>query len=515
MVGLIGCQTPRLSSVPDGDSAPGDDAVAFAAWCGLTLLPWQEDLLRDMCRVAPDGRLAANEVVVPLARQNGKGEVLVARELYSIFRSDEKTIYHTAHLMDTAIDAQRRLWDVIEANEELMWWGNEDEDPALLPVQTKSNGKEALHFPALGKVAYFRTRTKKTARGLSVDLLIYDECYDLPNEVYAAMNSTTKAKPNAQKVFISSPVNTDEHIHGAIFSAKRWAGLDGADRVLFKEWSMPEGADPLDEKNWALANPSLGPVLQLHELRAEAAAAAKSEALMRSFLVESLGVGRWVPRDDELGDDFTPVFDLEQWGRLLEVEPSVTGECCVGLDVSPDGEHAAMCAALRTARGAHLSLSPVRAMDRDALVAGVKRAVDQNDPAAVVLDPKTPASTLVNPLEKLGVEPEQVTAGKVSAAWELLLLMVKEGTVTHDGDPRWSEMLAVARERESRSGSSGRALERYSGEVAGLNAAAFALWGLFEFGEVSGKSLVKKPREYVPPAAVSAGAVAGVRSMSF
>ena len=39
---LPGCQTPRLSHVPEGDTARGDEAVEFARFCGLTLYPWQE-----------------------------------------------------------------------------------------------------------------------------------------------------------------------------------------------------------------------------------------------------------------------------------------------------------------------------------------------------------------------------------------------------------------------------------------------------------------------------------------
>ena len=65
----------------------------------------------------------------------------------------------------------------------MFWWADDfDEFPKLI----KSNGKDAIHFPNGAKI-YFRTRTKKTGRGLSIDLLVFDECFDLPNEVYAAM----------------------------------------------------------------------------------------------------------------------------------------------------------------------------------------------------------------------------------------------------------------------------------------------------------------------------------------
>ena len=137
---LLGDQEPRLSSVPTGDARRGEEAVQFARWCGMTLYPWQEDFLRDMCRTDASGNWSAREVVGVVARQNGKGEVIVARELAGVFLFGEKTIFHTAHFMDTAIDAQKRLWEVIEANDELMaWWVGEYEG---VPRKTTGNGKE-------------------------------------------------------------------------------------------------------------------------------------------------------------------------------------------------------------------------------------------------------------------------------------------------------------------------------------------------------------------------------------
>lgn len=112
---LLGVQEPRLSLIPEGDMRRGEEAVQFARWCGMTLYPWQEDLLRNMCRTDESGRWSAREVLTVVARQNGKGEVLVARELAGIYLFGERSIFHSAHFMDTAIDAQRRLWEIIEA----------------------------------------------------------------------------------------------------------------------------------------------------------------------------------------------------------------------------------------------------------------------------------------------------------------------------------------------------------------------------------------------------------------
>ena len=185
---LIGCQTPTHQNVPSGDAEFADKACEFVRWAGLDLYPWQEDLLRDTLLQNDEGMWSSREVVVSLARQNGKGEVLVALELVAIYLCGAERIMHSAHFLDTAMDARDRLWDVIEANPALMeWW--EDEHPGEFPKPVLGNGKDAIKFPNKAKI-YYRTRTKKTGRGLSFDWLIFDECFDLPNEVYAAMNNT-------------------------------------------------------------------------------------------------------------------------------------------------------------------------------------------------------------------------------------------------------------------------------------------------------------------------------------
>lgn len=493
---LIGKQEPRFSVTPEGDSSRGDDAVEFARVAGMTLYPWQEDLLRDMCRTDEEGLWSAPEVVVSLARQNGKGEVLLARELVGIYLFGERRVLHTAHFLDTAVEARDRLWDVISENRELMkWW------PKGRPRVIRTNGKDALMFPNGAQIS-FRTRTAKTGRGLSIDLLVFDECFNLPTEVFAGMEPTTYARPNAQKIYISSPVNRDAHFHGAVFSAKRWAGLDGAKGVLFREWSVdPEETNPFSEEAWRAANPSLvnapKPGVRLEAVRAASDAASKNSDLYEKYVVETLGFGKWVPRDGDLGYERELVIDLAGWRAQRVEDPHLTGESCLGVDVSPGGARVAMVAALQTEEGGiHLNLSPMRGFDREAVVSSISSTVEKNDIAAVVMDPKGPASTIEGWLGRRGVEPEKVSFTKLTEACELFLALLSEGKITHDGDPRWEDAILAADFREGAGG--GRALKRFApeGVICELVAATLAVWGLQSFADVE-DVLVEQKRKYV------------------
>ena len=511
---LIGHQEPRLSLIPEGDTARGEQAVAFCRAVGMTLYPWQEDLLRDMCRTAPDGLWSAREVLTVVPRQNGKGEVLVARELAGIYLFGEKSIMHSAHFLDTAIDAGNRLWDVIEGNDELMlWWGDSFND---LPKLIKSNGKDAIHFPNGAKI-YFRTRTKKTGRGLSFDLLIFDECFDLPNEVYAAMDKTTRARVNAQKVFISSPVNRFEHMHGAIMSAKRWAAIDEAPMMLFKEWSPGPDEDPFSLEAWAQSNPSLvtrgHAGAQLLEIKAEAESAKHSADLRDSFLVETLGAGRWFPRDGD-DSDFVPILDVAKWSEQVRGDVAFTGDSVLGVDVDPSGEMVAVVAALRTKDGVHVSLNPLVEFDREQVVTSLVRTVGANDPMAIVMDGKGPVSTLQVPLDRAGLAPEIMRWSQVTQATELFLKMFAEGKITNDGNPRWMESLQVAQFRDGNK--NGRALTKSEGDVSALVAATFAVFVLDQLSrpvEVPTKKLKRLGVSVGAPLVVPAGR--GVKEMAF
>lgn len=504
---LLGEQSPRLSSVPAGETDRGDEAVAFVRWAGMTLYPWQEDLLRDMCRTTDTGVWSAREVVVSLARQNGKGEVLVARELAGIYLFGERGIFHSAHFMDTAIDAQKRLWEVIEGNDNLFYWWEDDEDTPGVPRMGKTNGKENITFPN-GAMVYFRTRTKKTGRGLSIDLLIFDECFDLPRETYSAMSKLIRARERAQAVYISSPVNREEHYHGDIFSAKRWAGVDGADRVLFKEWSPDEDDDPFAQSTWAKCNPSMvdaGAGALLADIESEAVSAQNSSALLDSFMVETLGRGNWVPRDADVGEEFVPIFDIEEWGRRYRPLPDELAgrglagvtDTCLAVDATPDGENVSMVIAISSGQDVYLSLHPMTEFDRSQITTTGARytSVEVHDSVAVVLDDTGALSTLIDQFQELGVSPDVLNGAQVSKAYELFLTMLREGRVFHDGNPRWSEALEIAEER-SKNGRY-RSLERFVGDVTCLVAASFAVWGLREFGAPIDGPDVKKKMKFV------------------
>lgn len=497
---LLGSRYPRFDVTPPGDTTMGVQAVEFCRWAGMTLFEWQEDMLRDSLRTidAPGSTrgydYAAREVVAIIPRQNGKGEYLVARELVAIYLLGTKTILHTAHNTDTALDAMKRLWEVIESNPNLMYWWEDEHD--TLPRMVTGNGMQHIKFPN-GAEVHFRTRSHKTGRGLSVELLVVDEAFNLPNQFDSALSKLTTAQELAQKIYISSPVDQNEHPHGRVFSAMRWAGVDGETDALFREWSPPEDADPFQMETWAMANPSLvdvGVGAQLREIRAEARKAAKDDELLASFWVENLGLGNWFPRSSEKAGKFVPLIDYNEWDahRIAPPAAAETGLSCLAVDDDPQGEGASLVSATQYGDKVFLSVSDLAVFERDPIMEELVWAVGAVDPVAVVLDPSGRCNTLVGPLARHGIEATQVNGAQVSRYWLLFLQMVEEGRIKHDGNPRFLAALQKAKER-SRNGSY-RSLDRYVGDVSVLVAATLAVGGLDTATNVSTREYeVEKP----------------------
>lgn len=500
---LIGCQQPRLSHVPEGDPSRGDIAVSFAKFCGMTLFPWQEDLLRDMCRTEPSGRWAARTCAVVVPRQNGKGEVLVARELAGIFLFGEKTILHTAHLMSTAMDAMRRLWEFISKTDELMaWWQRPGEFyqgrplPGTPEVMT-SNGKEAIVFPNGAKI-HFQTRTKKTARGLSIDLLVLDECFNMPTEIHNAMTPTIMARENAQTIWISSPVNREEHQHGAMFSAKRWAGIDKAPGVLFKEWSPDPEDDPFDQNTWAKCNPSLvtsGVGTQLTNVRDYALGAKSDSKALNAFRVEILGDGRWYPRDGDRVEEFIPVLsDAELTAMAVQaVDINTLENVHVVIDASTDREKVAVAVGGRRGGKTYGYCGYVGDLVVAPVVEVVTEVIETIDPEAVVVDEKNPAWSVAEALDREGFEVGKLAYKGVKAATRAFLQGQRDNTwflVDPAGYVR--EAFEYAQLKEDANGQV-RWTRTEDGVICPLTAVSYAMW------LAATENTDPEPETHIPP----------------
>lgn len=305
-----GVQLPRVESVPDYVSSSGVEAVELCAAFGIDLDPWQQHVLMASLGERADGGWAAFEVAVVVSRQNGKGEILLARQLAGLFLLGERLIMHSAHEYKTAAEAFSRIKHVVEGSDEL--------SRAVKTVRT-SHGEEGIELRN-GNRLRFVARSKGSGRGFSADCVILDEAYELGPEQMAAMLPTLSARPNPQVWYASSAgMESSSQLRQV-----RERGIRGdAAGLAYFEWSADPRCDPDDRDAWAQANPALG--LRISESFIERERDAMPEV---EFKRERLGV--W---DDASTQAVVP---LDVWETLIDRVSQPVDPFAVAVDVSPD-----------------------------------------------------------------------------------------------------------------------------------------------------------------------------------
>lgn len=435
---MLGHQEPRLVAVPSYEQSSGDDAIELAEMAGLKLDPWQQFGLRHALGEREDGQWAAFEVGLVVARQNGKGSELEARELAGLFILGEKLIVHSAHQFDTSLEAFRRLLFLIE---------NCDDLRRKVKRVSRAHGEEGIEL-LTGQRIRFRTRTKGGGRGFSSDCLILDEAMILPEASQAALLPTLSARPNPQVWYVGSSVDQLVHEHGIVFARVRARGIAGDDpRLLFMEWSPdfdhPDEVTPqdaLDPEVWAAANPGLG-----IRITPEYIASEQRSLDPRTFAVERLSVGDWPKLDRDDGDGIT----REMWSACHAPGSVLTDPVRIAFDVRPDRSRSAIVAGGRNEAG-ELHVEVVEHDHGTAWVPSrLAELVKQHECGPVLLSARSPAFALTPRLEELSIPFEVVEPTEFGVACGAFLDDVREAKVLHIGQSELQAAALGAKQRPS------------------------------------------------------------------
>lgn len=293
---------------------------------------WQQIIIR-MVLATKGGRWAATECGFLVARQNGKGGVLEAIALWSLFIGGGQTMW-TAHEMKTNDEAYLRVVALIKANDELSamvakWDGG---GTGVHVVELK---KDPSLGAASGARLAFVARSKSSGRGFSPTRIILDEAQELSVLALRALLYSTAAKKGRQLVFCGTvpdaAVNDCE-----VWTSVRDRGRKGeSTRLAWAEWTPKDSDDPqavIDPESWEnrrASNPSLGTLIEAETIDSEWEAA---QADIDGFLRERMSV--W-PSMDDAG---TGVLDVAGWMRGRGTLELFTA-CSLVVEVSQDRRH--------------------------------------------------------------------------------------------------------------------------------------------------------------------------------
>lgn len=292
---------PRVCHFPRYAFSSGLEAIELAASAGLTLDPWQQLAIQLGLGETAEGRWAAFQVALIVARQNGKGAILEALALFWLFGTNERLIGHSAHEYKTAMEAFRRVLSLIT---------NTDYLRKKVKKVINTNGEEGIEL-LNGNRLRFMARSKGAGRGFSFDKLIWDEAYALTGEQQDAQLPTMSAMPNPQVWLTSSPP-LNSASGEALFKLRRLAE-EKAGSLAFLDYGLAGSLDALEEvdlddrDSWIKANPAAP-----HRISMEAMQRERDSMGLVGFARERLCI--WPP---DLSAGFT-VISKQQWDALKD-----------------------------------------------------------------------------------------------------------------------------------------------------------------------------------------------------
>ncbi|QES45258.1 hypothetical protein DEJ49_33510 [Streptomyces venezuelae] len=357
-----GDQRPRILSAPPRVSSAGADVAELAEIAGLPMDPWQRLVLDEALGQRRDGSWSAFEVGLVVGRQNGKGAILEAVELASLYLFDEELCIHSAHLFDTSLEAFKRILGLIENTPDL---------ERMVRRVSRSHGEEGIEVFRDGALRRlrFRSRTAGGGRGFTCDRLVLDEAMVLTDQAVGSILPTLSAVPDPQVWYTGSSGTKTSTALGRV----RARGLKGGDpRLCYLEWSVDpctqfcpplcedhDAQDFTPDPRWSQeehdrqlsrlyasypkANPGFGiriggvhsPERSIEHIEAERRSMSAEE-----FGRERLGVGDWPVE----GESWR-VIDEASWKACVDTASMPDGELSFGVELAPDRKSGCICVA--------------------------------------------------------------------------------------------------------------------------------------------------------------------------
>lgn len=419
-----GSQVPRVDHYPEFSSSLGDDACALAEAVGLNLDPWQKHVVNVALGLGENGKWAAFEVGLLVPRQNGKGAVLEALGLASLFLiPEEKLILHSAHEFKTAQEAFLRIKTLVEGSDMLM---------KRVKAIRNANGEEGIHLRD-GSRLRFVARSKGSGRGFSADRVILDEAQELPVSTMDALIPTLSSRPNPQIIYtgtVPSILNDS-----AVWKGVRDRGREGADGLAWLEWSPGEKWEDADDREaWYTANPAIGYRLSEEYIERE-----RQVLTDDSFRRERLSI--W---DDAVQG---VVIKPDDWAACLDHGSREKDDLAMAIDVAADRSSSSIAMAGRRADGrTHVEVIENRGgtgwvPDR------LAQLVADWEPVAVMVDSIGTSGEMIPRLRQRGIEPLVGNTRDATQGAGDFLTAVQDGQLRHIGQLVLDEAVMNARSR--------------------------------------------------------------------
>lgn len=442
---------------------------------GVLFDPWQVGFGTAALGCRKNGKYAAtvSGVTASIPRQVGKtftvGHLLVGLAL----EFPGTRMVWTSHHSRTTTNTFQSMQGLV---------GKKKIRPFVRAIRS-TNGEQEIRFTN-GSVLMFGAREFGFGRGMDgIDVEVFDEAQKLSLKALEDMVPATNQPrhPHGALVFfIGTPPRPDDD--GDAFTAKRLAGIEGSDPdAMFVEFSADDDADPDDREQWAMANPSFPhrtPVESMLRMR-------KLLPSEDSWLREALGI--W----DAIGSE--QVVPASLWAEDADTLSLPTARFVLAIDVDPAQSKGSVAfAGLRDDELVHVELHEQRS-GTAWIPPFIADLTQRHDIAAVVVDQRSPAASLLEDLKRLKVRRiVQTTSDDMAVACGQFYEAAVSGRLRHLDQHQLNASLAVARKRPlgDRWAWNRKTVDA---DITPIVAATLAVWGV-QSSKVKGSRTPNAPK---------------------
>ncbi len=443
---------PRICHVPDAvDWSLGDQAIVWAREHKMGLDLEQEFMLRSMLGLRADGLWQSFEWALNAPRQNGKGEVLMARELFGIFALHERLIIHSAHEFKTSVRHFTRLEELIRRNEDLLSQVKRaPANPGRIVGFLYSHGDESIRLQD-GRMIEFRTRTKSGLKGVDdVALLVLDEAQILSEWAHGTMVPTLRASTaerGPQLAYAGNAADQEKDDHAVVWTRVRERGMEAdEDSLVYHEYSLDfEGPDEVPEEvvrdpamwqmvNWAMGRGRIREDHMAKELKALG---------WRQFITELLNVGDY-PETDLVGNS---EISMEAWAETEDENSVLDDPICIAFDISPGRRTSVVAAGMSRGRKKQVELVHCRA-GTGWVPERMVELCETHDVVELICDGFGPGNAIATRIEEqTGLTVRRMKTGEYADACGTFANDVEERDLVHIGQDELTTSVRGARTR--------------------------------------------------------------------
>jgi phage terminase large subunit-like protein len=241
------------------------------------------DWIRDVYR-ENRGRRSVRRAILSIARKNGKSTLMACLALVHLVGPEAVTngqIMSAANDKDQAAVVFNLAAKMVRADAELM---------SMVNIIDSTKRMVCWHNGSIYRAISADAGTK---HGMSPTVYIYDELAQAKNrELFDALDTAQGAHAEPLGIIISTQSNDPQHPLSEMID-DGLSGLD--DTIVCHLYAVPDDCEDIyDEKVWKLANPGLGTIRSIDDLRAMARRAQRMPSFENTF--RNLGLNQRVTR---------------------------------------------------------------------------------------------------------------------------------------------------------------------------------------------------------------------------